>query len=380
MKKLAVVGCLVLASGLCGVTSSQAVEFATVGARAAGMGGAGVAVTTDAFATYWNPAGLAMTKTVDIRIGASGQVVDRLGVLQTLDDINNVNLNDVSAANQSRLQGLIDKINRPGASVSAIGAAGVYIKGYYGDHAFGVNLSDVATGGGFVSSPISKTVGANMTINGQLALRGLEARQAAFSYAYAFADRTFSIGVTGKVIQGAAYNGTANIQGSNGDVGVVTDNLGKAKTSTAFGIDVGAMYRPSSWLRMGIVAKDINKPSFDTQTAGQQFKLDPQVRGGVAVNPWETLTLTADMDVISNRTLTPGVKSQVLSVGAEQTIFSEMFSLRAGAFKNTADANSYITPTAGFGLRLWALRADVGGGYDFRERGALVSGTVAMVF
>ena len=43
-------------------TPAMAVEFVTVGPRAAGMGGAGVAVTTDAYATYWNPAGLAMVK------------------------------------------------------------------------------------------------------------------------------------------------------------------------------------------------------------------------------------------------------------------------------------------------------------------------------
>jgi hypothetical protein len=47
-----------------GSMPASAVEFAVVGARAAGMG---VAVKTDAYATYWNPAGLAMTKTVDIR-------------------------------------------------------------------------------------------------------------------------------------------------------------------------------------------------------------------------------------------------------------------------------------------------------------------------
>ncbi|HET9312639.1 MAG TPA: hypothetical protein VFO04_01450, partial [Nitrospira sp.] len=35
-------------------------EFVIVGPRAMGMGGAGVAITTDALATYWNPAGLAM--------------------------------------------------------------------------------------------------------------------------------------------------------------------------------------------------------------------------------------------------------------------------------------------------------------------------------
>lgn len=121
----------------------------------------------------------------------------------------------------------------------------------------------------------------------------------------------------------------------------LSDNLGRAKTSTAFGIDAGAIFRPSSWLRMGIVAKDINRPSFDAPN-GEEFYLDPQVRGGVAVNPWETLTLTADVDVTKNKTLVPDIKSRVISVGAEQTILSELLSLRIGAFKNTADANSYI--------------------------------------
>ncbi|MEK7300523.1 MAG: hypothetical protein AAB072_05435, partial [Nitrospirota bacterium] len=46
-------------------TQVLAGEFVVVGPRAAGMGGAGVAITTDALATYWNPAGLAMTQTVD---------------------------------------------------------------------------------------------------------------------------------------------------------------------------------------------------------------------------------------------------------------------------------------------------------------------------
>ncbi|MEY4705490.1 MAG: hypothetical protein RL042_1695 [Nitrospirota bacterium] len=380
MKKIVSVFGLSVLCVLAASLEASAVEFAVVGARAAGMGGAGVAVTSDAYATYWNPAGLAMTKTVDIRIQGTGQVIDRQGMLSTLDDIQKIDLNDFSLANQNRLQGLIDKINRPGTSVSAIGSAGIYLKGYYGDHAFGVNISDVATGGGFIASPVTMTPGGSgITVNGQIAVRGLEARQAAFSYAYAFADRTFSIGVTGKVIQGAAYSSTTNIQGLNGDIGVVSDNLGKAKVSTAFGVDVGALYRPSSWLSVGIVAKDINAPSFDTQTGGQ-FKLDPQVRSGVAVNPWETLTVTMDADLTSNKTLVPDLKSRVISLGAEQTILSELLSLRIGAFKNTADANSYITPTAGFGIRLFALRVDVGGGYDFRERSALASGSVALTF
>jgi hypothetical protein len=358
-----------------------AAEFVTVGPRAMGMGGAGVAVTTDALATYWNPAGLAMTQTVDIRIQGGMQAIDRFGFADAVRDLEDFNVNDGSAANLARAQDIANRINRPGATASLNGSAGLYLKGHLGEHAMGFSIADVATGGGFVSTPVQATQpgGANtpIDISGQMALRGLEVRQATFSYAYAFADKTFSIGVTGKLLQGAAYSGTTTLTGGT-DVSL-TDNLGKATISTAFGIDVGAIYRPSSWLRFAVVAKDINQPTFDSPGGGE-LKLEPQVRGGMAINPYSTLTLTADVDATSNKTFVPGVKSQLLSLGAEQTILSEFLSFRVGAFKNMQDAGTPFTPTAGLGLRMFAFRADVGGGYDFREKGALVSGSLSLTF
>lgn len=365
---------LAILAGLMVPAQAMAVEFVTVGPRAMGMGGAGVAVTTDALATYWNPAGLAMTQTVDIRIQGGVQGIDRLGIHDAIKDLEDFNPNDPSPANQAKAQDIANRINRPGATASTNGSAGLYIKGHLGEHAFGFNISDVATGGGFIANPVQVT-GTNIT--GAMALRALEARQAAFSYAYAFADKTFAVGVTGKIIQGAAYSGSAALQGGS-DV-KITDNLGKATISTAFGIDVGAIYRPSSWLRFAVVAKDINQPTFDAPGGGE-LKLGPQVRGGMAVNPYSSLTLTADVDATANKTLVPGVKSQVLSLGAEQTILSEFLSFRLGAFKNMKDAGTPFTPTAGLGLRIFALRVDVGGGYDFREKGALVSGSVSLTF
>jgi len=352
-------------------TPAAAVEFAVVGPRAVGMGGAGVAVTTDSLATYWNPAGLAMTQTVDIRAQVSAQGVDRRGVWKTLHDIEDFNPNAPNATAQA--QALRDRINS-GGSLSGVGTGGLYFKGHIGEHAIGFNISDVATAGSFVSQNFSA---AGNSISGQFALRRLEARQAAFSYAYAFADKTFSIGVTGKIIQGAAYAGTATVTG--GQDLTLSDNFGKAKLSTAFGLDVGAIYRPSSWLRVGVVAKDLTQPEFDAPD-GTKLKLNPQIRGGIAINPYSSLTLTGDVDATSNKTLVPGQKSQVLSLGAEQTILSEFLSLRIGALKNMQDATSPFTPTAGFGLRIFAFRMDFGGGYDFRERGILASGSVSLTF
>jgi len=358
-------------------TPAVAVEFAIVGPRAAGMGGAGVAVTTDAYATYWNPAGLAMVKSMDIRIQGTAQVTDRLGIGSALNDLQDFNPNDTSPANVAKAQGIANQINQAGATVSGVGAAGLYFKGHFGEHAFGFNVSDVATSGGFVSSPLQVSSAGQINITGQMALRALEARQMAFSYAYAFADKRFSVGVTGKVIQGAAYNTTTNLQG--GVDPNLLDNFGKAEISTSYGIDLGAMYRPSSWLKFGVVAKDINQPTFDAP-GGLQYKLTPQVRGGVAVSPWSTMTITADMDITSNQTLVPGLKSQVLSLGIEQTILSEFISFRVGTYKNVQDAGSIFTPTAGLGLRMYSFRLDVAGGYDFDDGGALVSGAIAWTF
>ena len=354
-------------------TPAVAVEFAVVGPRAAGMGGAGVAVTTDAYATYWNPAGLAMVKSMDIRIQGTVQVTGREGIVKALDDLKDFNPNDTPAKAQS----IADQINQAGATISGVGTAGLYFKGHFGEHAFGFNVSDVATSGAFVSSPLLVSGTGPVNISGQMALRGLEARQLAFSYAYAFADKRFSVGVTGKVIQGAAYNTTTNLQG--GVDPNLSDNFGKAAISTSYGIDLGAMYRPSSWLKFGVVAKDINQPTFDAP-GGLQYKLTSQVRGGVAVNPWSTMTITADMDITSNQTLVPGLKSQVLSLGMEQTILSEFLSLRAGTYKNVQDAGSIFTPTAGIGMRIYSFRLDLAGGYDFNKGSAIASGALAWIF
>lgn len=359
----------------------SAAEFVISGPRAMGMGGAGVAVTSNALATYWNPAGLAMTQTVDIRVQGGGLAIDRLGFGDALNDLEKFNTSDTSPTNLVRAQEIADRINQPGAAVSVNGSAGLYVKGHFGEHAFGFNVSDVATGGGFVSTPVQATqpggIGTPITVAGQMALRGLEARQLAFSYAYAFSDKTFAIGITAKVIQGASYNGSTDLQSGSGVS--TTDHFGKPTISTTYGIDIGAIYRPSSLIRFGIVAKDINTPTFDA-AGGGELKLDPQVRGGIAINPYSSLTLTADVDVTSNKTFVPGVKSQLLSLGLEQTILSEFLSFRIGTFKNMQDASSPFIPTAGLGLRWFMFRADAGGGYDFREKGALVSASISFTF
>ncbi|WP_447970442.1 conjugal transfer protein TraF [Nitrospira sp. M1] len=354
----------------------SAVEFVVVGPRAVGMGGAGVAVTTDSLATYWNPAGLAQSEGFDIRVQASGQGIDRGGILDTLDDIDNINDSDISAANQNRLQGLLDNLN--GSSLSALAAAGLYIKGSWGDHVLGLNVSNVGTGGSFAPTPTTAVVaGGVLDINGQLQVNFLEARQVALSYAYALWEKKVSLGVTAKVIQGVAYNRGIDVDNAEDDFDL-SDELKNSKTSYEFGIDVGALIRPLPWLQLGVVGKDLNTPSFNAPGGGT-FKLRPQVRGGLALQPFSATTITFDADITKNKTLLPDIRSRVLSLGAEQGLFEVVF-LRAGVLKDVEDAKSQFTPTAGVGLRLWALQFDAGAGYDFNERGVLGSFSLGLTF
>ena len=99
----------------------SAAEFVIAGPRAMGMGGAGVAVTTNALATYWNPAGLAMTQTVDIRVQGGGMAFDRLGLGDALHDLENFDTGDTTPGNLSRAQSIADRINRSGAAISVNG-------------------------------------------------------------------------------------------------------------------------------------------------------------------------------------------------------------------------------------------------------------------
>src|SRR6185503_3632605 len=131
---------------------------------------------------------------------------------------------------------LVARLNRPDSSLSAAGAAGLYVKWNLGEHAFALNVSDVGTAGAFVRTPI--TVGNNGTdlfINGELTLLGLEARQVGLSYAYPFFDGALLLGATAKVIRGLAYVDSARVDEGDDDIDILK-GLKDPKKSSAYSV------------------------------------------------------------------------------------------------------------------------------------------------
>lgn len=86
MVGLAVAVSLVVVLGGIGLASS----FKILGTRPLGMGGAFVAVAEDAIAQYWNPAGFALQKGLDIQIPVGVSMETTQGLIKEVDDLGDI--------------------------------------------------------------------------------------------------------------------------------------------------------------------------------------------------------------------------------------------------------------------------------------------------
>ncbi len=130
-----------------------------------------------------------------------------------------------------------------------------------------------------------------------------------------------------------------------------------SKQSTAFGVDLGAMYR-MKMLNFGLVGKNLNSPTF-TGVDGDEIELEPEVSVGVAFIPFSILTIEADYDLTEQERY-GGYKEQFASLGFELDLL-RFLALRAGVAKNLSapEGSNGLTYSAGVGLNLWAIRLDL---------------------
>jgi hypothetical protein len=381
--------------------ASQAEQFSVVGPRALGMGGASVAAVNDSTAVYWNPAALADFRRVDIRIPVDAGLADHMGLKDTWTRINDINdqvqAHDPAAINETIK--LLKDLDKPNTGADIDASAGLLISIPIAKSAIAISALGLGYAGLYPtvdtlhlgSDPLVPTfVGNNdTTVTGI----GIIAREPAVSFATSFADKVF-IGANAKMIYADTYV-NSNILTSN-TFNTFIDDLRNSKTaSNKASIDAGILVAPIPSVRIGVVGRDLNSPSFPIEgmiaqkqgtgdvimvTGKDEIKLDPQYRAGVAWTPFKTFTLAADYDLTKNKTLTPGYENQTVAIGLEKTFLSEYFNVRLGANKNTADSSEKTVYTGGIGLRFFAFRLDLAGAYDFDKRQAQASLDLALRF
>jgi hypothetical protein len=383
---------------------SWAEQFAIVGPRALGMGGASVAAVNDSTAVYWNPAALAQYHRVDIRVPVEAGLKDHMDLKDNWNRINDIYnqavAGDLGSINE--LIKLIRDLDKPDTGADGDLSTGFSASVPLPHAAIAVSALNLGYAGLY---PTADTANLNTNIgqpdfvgNNDTTLTGIGINtvQPALSFALSLGGKVF-LGANAKMIYASTYVHSEAVGTSNFDD--FLDRLDNSKTrSNEASLDAGIIVAPSERFSIGVVGRDLTSPSFPvqgvyalksspvppsdvtTQYMVKEIELKPQVRAGIAWQPFQTFTLAADYDLTKNETFTPGYEDQTLALGLEKTFWSEYLSCRLGAYRNLADDEANTVYTAGLGTRILAFRLDLAGAYDFDEREYQASMNLALRF
>ncbi len=197
--------------------------------------------------------------------------------------------------------------------------------------------------------------------------RGLAYMEIPLSYGHPVDLGAFGklgIGGSVKLIPARVYSTSLSI--FNTDSGSIVRDLTESYTdSTSWGVDCGLLWKPKNWLAVGVVGKNLNTPKFKAQD-GDELKIKPQARLGVAWDPFSWLTFAADLDLTKNETLLPGYYSRHLGGGLELHPFNWL-KLRGGGYKNMAQGDIGPVVTAGLTFGTKWVNLDVDGAYGLEK-------------
>ena len=378
-------------------------EFHALGGNSMSMGGAGVASASGSLAGYYNPALLTQKKGVEVSLGLGvgvrenniGEQINILNEMDLTDVVDRISNNAPTGTNNTpsdtknivKAQDTLKSIGQKNG-ISVMPSAHLAVQ--YDNMAIGLYMtSDVVisanidqqhtdlivedSGNYYTYNAQTDTYGtSNQSAYEQSSLEyaldnnltnikatGLALAEVPISYAHAFdiPMGELSVGASLKLMHGTTYTQTLAI---DDDDATDTDTLKEnQEDSDNIGLDLGMLFKPTAIpaLTVGIVAKNINAPSFDTADGGE-IKADLQVRTGVQYKINSSLEIAGDLDLTSNKTLIQGYESQILGGGVNYHPFLG-FALRAGAMQNLANSNDGLIYTAGLTLGFQKLHLDI---------------------
>jgi len=394
-------------------SSLFSMEFAPMGFRSIGMGGAGVANATGSMASYYNPALLAnhnysfetsLSAGIGLReinlINPIDKLANTYKLTETIDKITeNAPISGKNSHDDYRadlkIQGAISEIYKlsqgNGFDISPTIAFGMQM----GNYSLGVySISEISSsavidrqhlylifedeenGGYYYYDPKKDTYGAtevdsyenyslkyaldnNLTY---LSVKGMVVAEVPISYATSFEVKgaVINIGASLKYVQGITYK---NMLALDTDSDKLEDSLkDNQKQSSDIGIDLGLLIK-SDDIRIGMVGKYLNKPEFDFYD-GSKYRIDPMLRGGFAFDLADWISFAMDVDFTQNETFIPDYKSQYVGGGVDIHTTAGYwlgFSLRVGAMRNMVQDEEGTILTAGVGLGLKWLQIDIAG-------------------
>jgi len=388
---------LSLIASACVATSLSAMEFQVLGARAASMGGAGIATSPSSLAAYNNPALLANNpEKFSIHLGGGVGLKDTgagkaVGDLNDLDfskvmDIADGNINNSTVVTAQdvatilKARDIIAGMDQKGFQVTPTVDLGLSF-GSFGTGLFGTSdigaLATVdqthtqlifqgndnnyyllgsdsalysSTLAAYTNSSLAYSLGdtaTNRAATTYVNVVGLAVAEVPLAYGYSLNTGYGSLALGGalKLMAGKTFNKKVTLDSDN-----AFDNLNdNTQDTTTYGVDLGLAFKPDAVnnLTLAMVGKNLNSPAFDiSQVAGGgEYKLEPAVRAGAAYKIGNWVELALDADLTENKSLT-GYNTQYVGGGANLDL--SFLELNVGLMQNmAANDTSGLIYTAG---------------------------------
>jgi hypothetical protein len=367
----------------------QAQQFMTLGGRAAGMGGAYVAVADDPSATYWNPAAAALIP----RSWAGGyggvHYADYGGLVDLVNDIADFDPGGGDGMDPETLEEALDILERLEAEGLRANGEGNWGFGL-GSNGFAFSLMELyyATVFPVADLPDPGQVTdweeelENNTSN--LSFRGLRLREYVVTTSRRL-GKTLYVGSNLKYVQGRTYASEIDVfdDWSGTSLRDLVDETfnGEQEKDNAFSFDIGVLALPVRNLRIGLVCRDITTPSFRFAGERGKIKLTRQWRAGFAFGPPHSYTLAMDLDLSENNFSNENpVANRKLAIGFEKKLFRSAMAVRGGYNRNIGDGENLNTFTAGLGAALGGLHMEFGGAFAREKKSFGLSGTAYYIF
>ena len=277
-------------------TSVYSLEFGYMGNKAFGMGGSGVALTSNPFSAYYNPALIGTNSTIGIGYSLGLRYKEHnIGILSDPNIETAKSFLGDNSLNMTSENGIAIQLPLTYGDTfsSAIGIGVFYTK--IGVINFIVNGNGSGGGGG----------GSNgNSLNAKMLTNGLDLLEIPLSYSLSLSSMigNFSVGVNAKYINAKHSLASQDFSGNN----TIQDSFNQAFKSknaistNAFGVDVGLSYSlPFDTFVIGVVGKNLNTPNINTM-ANEKLALDPQYRLGISTSAIPLTTIALDLDLKPN--------------------------------------------------------------------------------
>ncbi|NOX77110.1 MAG: conjugal transfer protein TraF [Gammaproteobacteria bacterium] len=341
--------------------NAQALPFRSLDARSAAMGGVGVA-SGPRYASFNNPALLAtadeihewylLAPTLGTMVADPDELEDGLAAFQAAANRLDFAPTQANAdAVQTQLDAISDgTLYREANNVAVmIAVPSRILSGAAFLNIYEASTALFSAGENNLSDP------ANPIYGSQLSQRGVRVVENGFTAAWereggSFWSQGVSVGASVKfsIVQGSGYDQSLR----EADVGL---DHSRSVNGSLFALDLGLLKEVGIW-KFGLVGKNLISSSFNYGDSGDTFKLNRQIRAGLAYQS-RFMVLELDVDLLENDAVGFGQPSQLAAIGWEWRPW-RWLALRAG-YNQDLVGTKQSTSSGGIGLVISGVNLDV---------------------